>query len=231
MKITSLKNLRITKASVTMDIVPLSLKGKENDLAKVSVMLELESPIAEDTTFLVPKISDTSARVLMPLGGTVELGDEDPIAEADISQLQNDMQAAFNTFVQQPTREAMDGSVRLMADYLDVKSSMQPVIIKAGEQLITLQYSKLIKKLPSGENVLETNVPLNDFVFTNQGGNKANIVILMPFDIQDPNKVIEAHWTNPGGISQPMEKSTLAGKVIVHAYWQYDPAVYVKYTY
>lgn len=230
MKISSLKNLAINTASVTIDIIPLSIKGNDNDLAKISVGIELESPLAQDTIFLIPNISDHSTKIYLPSGEKVELGDEDPIASESITTLQSDTSNAFAAFIQQPSKETMNSTVSLMADYLDV-NTMQPITLKAGEKYITLQYSKIIEKNEQGENILKTNVPLYDFIFTNQGGNKANIVVLMPFDIQDPNNVLEAHWNTPGGETRPLDKGNLAGKVAVYGYWQYDPEILIKYKY
>lgn len=230
MNLQSIKNLPILSESVTIDITPLSRYGHNNDIAKVTANIRLVEPLAQDTKYLMP-ICDgiKTPKVYLP-DGTSVVNNIDTIAEDDVNQLKDLIQQKFNDFFQTPDNTKMNELVELIATFNDYKTSTQVMVIPAGQQYITFSYSKHIN-VENEINTLETIVPLSSFTLTNQTGSKANVIILMPFEITDVNNILEAKWTAPNGTPQDLTKEIHAGRIILSQYWQYDPSVVLKYKY
>jgi hypothetical protein len=232
MNIQSIKNLPIISESVTIDVTPLSRYGHTNDLAKVTANIRLAQPMQETTRFLLPNCDSVKApKVYLP-DGTAIVNNIDTIAEDDVNQLKTPILSSIQTFLDTPNGDSLNKIVELITTYNDYKQSTNVMEIPAGQDYITFSCSKLISKDDStGINTLETIVPLSSFTLNNQPGSKANIIVLMPFEITDVNNVVEAKWTAPNGTPQDLNKEVHAGRIILSQYWQYDPSVVVKYKY
>lgn len=232
MQIQSLKTLPIISESVTIDVTPLSLYGRANDLAKITANIKLAQPLQEETKFLIPNCDSLKTpKVYLP-DGTLIVNSFDPTAQADVNNLIPTMQQSLQVFSEVPSDENMNNLVKIITTYNEIKQYTQVMTIPAGQQYITFSYSKEISKDPTtGINLLETIVPLSSFTLNNQPGCKANIVILMPFELTDVNNILEASWVAPNGTPQELNKQSQAGRIILSQYWQYDPSVVVKYKY
>jgi hypothetical protein len=53
----------------------------------------------------------------------------------------------------------------------------------------------------------------------------------MPIEIIDPNNIFEGIWTPPNGAATPLEKTSIAGRIALTGYWQYDPVIRIRYKY
>ncbi|NMF07330.1 MULTISPECIES: hypothetical protein [Clostridium] len=232
MEIKSLKQLPILSESVTIDVTPLSLYGRQNDLAKITANIKLAQPLAQDTKFLLPNCdSIKTPKVYLP-DGTPIVNTFDPTTEVDVNNLVSSMQDSLKIFSDSPTNENMNNLVKIITAYNEMKQYTQALVIPAGQQYITFSYSKDIANDPTTKiNTLETIVPLSSFTLNNQPGSKANIMILMPFELTDMNNISVANWTAPNGTPQELIKQTQAGRIVLSQYWQYDPSVVVKYKY
>lgn len=232
MQIQTLKTLPIISESVTIDVTPLSLYGRANDLAKITANIKLAQPMQEETKFLIPNCdSIKSPKVYLP-DGTPIVNSFDPTAEVDVNNLVTVMQQSLQTFSATPTDENMNNLVKIITTYSEMKQYNQVMVIPAGQQYITFTYSKEIAKdQTTGINSLETIVPLSSFTLNNQPGSKANVIVLMPFELTDINNILEASWTAPNGVPQELTKQSQAGRIVLSQYWQYDPSVVVKYRY
>lgn len=233
MNLQSIKNLPILTQSVTIDITPLSLYGHTDDLAKITANIRLANPLSEDTKFLLPNCEGVKPpKVYLPNGTPIENESFDPTAEADISQIPGMIQQSLSKFLEVTTIDNMNETVEAMSLYAEYKQSSQSITIPAGQQYITFSYSKYIPKDSDGIYTLETIVPLCSFTLNDTPGAKANIIILMPFEMAtDISKVVEAKWTAPNGVPQELNRSTVDGRITLSQYWQYDPQVVVKYRY
>ena len=229
--IQSIKQMPIKTVSATIELVPLTLYGQgSNDLAKVTVNIQLVDPLQEETKFLIPSEDFKSQKVYLPDGSKVELADFDPATAADIDALKPSISNAVNEFLIQPLEDSMKNIVSLMANYLEYKNASKVVSIPAGIKYVTLEYTKsLISE--NGENLLVTNLPLPDFSLVNQQGSKASLIVLMPLEITDQNKILESTWTPPNGAATSLEKTSVAGRIALTGYWQYDPIIRIKYKY
>ena len=228
MNIQSLKQLPIISESVTIDITPLSRYGRENDIAKITSNIRLSAPLEEETNYLLPVCNSLGkTKVYLPNGDTI-VNDFDPTAEADVNSLKTLMEDSLKKFEEIPSNENMNIHVANVAAYNEFKGTSQVITIPKGEQYITFSYSKTIEKT-NEINKLETIVPLSSF--TLQTGGKANIIILMPFEITDASKIQKANWTAPNGEVQNLKTSTEAGRIVLSQNWQNDPSVLVEYVY
>ena len=229
----SIKNLPIMTESVTIDVTPLSLYGHPEDLAKITANIKLANPMAEDTKFILPVCDGVKPpKIYLPDGTPLNVDSFEPTAEADISQLPSMMQQSLSKYIEVPTIEAMNETVSAMSLYSEYKQNSQAITIPAGQQYITFSYSKYIPRSDDGTYTLETIVPLTSFTLNNTPGAKANIIILMPFEMAtDMSKVLQASWTPPNGQTQELNKTTVGERIILSQYWQYDPQVLVKYRY
>lgn len=233
MKIQALKNIQILSESVTVDVTPLSRYGSQNDIARTTANIQLVEPLKEETRFLIPNFEGIKPpKIYLPDGAKVDIGDFDPTAENDLSQLQNDIPTLVSKFIQDPSQENIKEVVDTMATFSEYKKSSQVITLPIGQKYITFAYSKTIPfDETKGEHILETIVPLSDFSLTNTPGSKANIIVLMPFEITDLNNIVEAKWTAPNGVPQDLIKENKAGRITLSQYWQYDPAVLIRYKY
>lgn len=233
MNLQSIKKLPILTESVTIDVTPLSLYGHTDDLAKVTANIRLSSPMQQDTKFLLPVCDGVKPpKVYLPNGTTIQNESFDPTAEADVTQIPGIIQQSLNQYLQVPSIDNMDKTVEAMSLYSEYKQSNQTITIPAGQQYITFSYSKYIPKNPDGTYTLETIVPLSSFTLNNVPGAKANIIVLMPFEIgTDTSKILESRWTSPNGQPQQLNRSTVDGRITLSQYWKYDPQVVVKYKY
>jgi len=142
------------------------------------------------------------------------------------------MQQSLNKYIETPTLDAMNETVSVMSIYSEYKQNSQTITIPAGQEYITFSYSKYIPKNEDGTYTLETIVPLSSFTLNNTPGAKANIIILMPFEMAtDMSKIVEARWTAPNGQPQELNKVAVGERITLSQYWQYDPQVVVKYRY
>jgi hypothetical protein len=240
MNIVSLKNIGISTISITADIVPLSRHplpdGTQNtDLAKVSAKIMLEQPLALDTNILIPKMPDAKAdpKIYLPDGEKVDISFE-PIAIEDIESAKTSVQVQVASFLEAPNNEAMKAAVVAMAEFQEIKNESEMITLKAGQQYITLEFTKELNPDESGIYTFDTVVPFSSFVITNTAGAKADIIVLMPLDLgTDTTKILEATWIPPvpGATQTEMQKTSIAGRIAVSAYWQFDPAVKIKYRY
>lgn len=233
MDLQSLKQLQILSESVTIDITPLSLYGNAQDLAKITANIKLAAPLAQDTKFIVPNCDAiTAPKIYLPDGQTVTLNDFDPTDEESINQLPSMISISLQEYLTDPSMPNMHKVVDFMATYSEYKANTSVIVIPAGQQYITFTYSKYIPRdAQTGINSLDTIVPLSSFTLENSPGSKANVIVLMPFEIQNMDNIIEAQWTAPNGQPQPLEKKMEAGRILLSQYWQYDPSVIVKYKY
>lgn len=233
MNLLSLKHLQIMSESVTIDITPLSLYGSELDLARITANIRLVSPLDQDTRFILPSCDSIKApKLYLPDGTPVPLNDFDPTDEDSINQLPSLISGSLQEYLADPSFPNMNKVVDHMATYTEFKANSQTIVIPAGQQYITFTYSKYIPKdAQTGLNCLETIVPLSSFTLENSPGSKANVIVLMPFEIQNMDNIVEAQWTAPNGQPQPLERKVEAGRIILSQYWQYDPSVVVKYRY
>jgi hypothetical protein len=230
----SAKKLPILTASASIDIVPLSLyKQGANDLAKLTVNIQLQKELETESKFIIPNEDFLSQKIYLPDGTKADIGDFDPVAIEDVEQLVPQINSAISNFISKPQSDLMKQVVTLMSEYTELKNASKVVTIPAGLKYITFSYVKNIVHNPeTQENMLETIIPLPSFTFENQAGSKASIVILMPFELTtDVNKVLEAKWMPPSGTETNLDKSTVAGRTALTGYWQYDPKIFVKYKY
>jgi hypothetical protein len=233
MNLNSLKQLQIISESVTIDITPLSLYGNAQDLAKITANIRLAAPLEQDTKFIVPNCdSITAPKIYLPDGQTVTMNDFDPTDEESINQLPALINTSLQEYLADPSMSNINKVVDYMATYSEFRANTSTITIPAGQQYITFTYSKYIPRDPqTGINSLDTIVPLSSFTLQNSPGSKANIIVLMPFEIQSLDNIIEAQWTAPNGQPQQLEKKVEAGRIMLTQYWQYDPSVVVKYKY
>lgn len=232
MAIQSIKNLPIITASASIEIVPLTRYKGENDIAKITVNLQLQQPLQNDTQFLVPNEEFKSQKIYLPDGNKVEIGDFDPTANEDVDALKPQIITSVDKFLDQPQNENLKEAVEKMTDYYEYKSASKIFNVPAGTPYISFSYTKNIEiNTETGENILETTVPLPSFTFSNQGGSKASILVLMPFEISNQNNIIEALWTPPNGNPTPLNINNIAGRIALTGYWQYDPAIRIRYKY
>ena len=229
----SIKNLPILTESVTIDVTPLSLYGHTEDIAKITANIKLENPMAEDTKFILPVCEGIKPpKIYLPNGNPLNIDSFEPTAEADIAQIPSMMQQALNTYIETPTMDAMNEAVSIMSMYSEYKQNSQTITIPAGQQYITFSYSKFIPKNDDGTYTLETIVPLSSFTLNNTPGAKANIIILMPFEMAtDMSKIVDARWTAPNGQPQELIRTAVGERITLSQYWQYDPQVVVRYRY
>ena len=229
----SFKNLNILSESVTIDITPLSQYGNAQDLAKITANIKLAAPLEAETKFIMPNCdSITAPKVYLPDGKAVLMNDFDPLDDEAVNQLPNLITQSMQKYFGDASMANMKEVVDYMATYTEYKSSSSAITIPAGQQYVTFSYSKYIPRDPeTGINTLETIVPLSSFTISNTPGSKANIIILMPFEIQNLDNILDAQWTAPNGVPQALEKKLEAGRIMLSQYWQYDPAVVVKYKY
>lgn len=234
MNLQALKSIKILSESVTVDVTPLSRYGNQNDIAKITTNIQLIDPLLEDTKFLIPNLDGVNLpKIYLPDGSKVDIGDFDPTAEIDLNQLKEEIPNFASKFADDPSDENMKQTVDAMATFSEYKKVSQIINVPAGQKYITFSYSKYIPQNEStGEFVLETIVPLSNFSISNTPGSKANIIVIMPFEIVDPNNIMEAKWTIPNsGTFQDLIKGNTAGRITLSQYWQYDPAVFIKYKY
>ena len=233
MSIKSIKSLAVTTVQTTIDIVPLSLyQPGQQDLAKIKIGMQLQEALAVETSFLIPNADFKSQKVYLPNGEKVEFGDFDPTATQDVDLLLKDMDVAFEEFKAQPVNEKMQNTVAFMAEFSDLKSASKVITIPQGIKYITFEYTKFISfNTDTQEYLLETAVPVPDFVIVSQQGSKASLIIMMPLEITDASKVLEAIWTPPNGVSTPLTNSNIPGRVVLSGYWQYDPLIKLRYKY
>jgi hypothetical protein len=229
----SIKNLPILTESVTIDVTPLSLYGHAEDIAKITANIKLESPMIEDTKFILPVCEGIKPpKIYLPNGTPLNIDSFEPTAEADIAQIPSMMQQALNTYIETPTMDVMNEAVSIMSMYSEYKQNSQSITIPAGQQYITFSYSKFIPRNDDGTYTLETIVPLSSFTLNNTPGAKANIIILMPFEMAtDMSKIVDARWTAPNGQPQELIRTTVGERITLSQYWQYDPQVVVRYRY
>ncbi|MCB2289454.1 hypothetical protein LGK97_06695 [Clostridium sp. CS001] len=229
----SIKNLPILTESVTIDVTPLSLYGHAEDIAKITANIKLEGPMIEDTKFILPVCEGIKPpKIYLPNGTPLNIDSFEPTAEADIAQIPSMMQQALNTYIETPTLDAMNEAVSIMSMYSEYKQNSQTITIPAGQQYITFSYSKFIPRNDDGTYTLETIVPLSSFTLNNTPGAKANIIILMPFEMAtDMSKIVDARWTAPNGQPQELIRTTIGERITLSQYWQYDPQVVVRYRY
>ena len=236
--IQSIVNLPIISESVTIEVMPLSRYANpdgttNNDLAAITAVIRLAQPLAQETKFLLPVVGDAkkSPKMYLPNGDKLEVSFE-PTAEDDVNSLQGIMQSTLSSFIGEPSEENMVQHVKHLAEYKGFKENSQVVTIPAGQTLITFTYKKDIPMGPDGVHTLETIVPFTSFQLNPQPGAKADVFINMPFEIgTDVNKILEARWTQPGGTPQELTREPKGGRMLLWAYWQYDPAVVVRYMY
>lgn len=231
--IQSLRNLPIITVTASIDIVPLSqYETNSTDLAKVEVNLRLQEPLKEEMKILVPSGNFKTPKVYLPNGEKANIGDNDPALIEDIDALKLKINDSINQFIDQPNPENMNNTAILMAEYYEYKSWLNVVSVPAGNSYITLEFTKpIIFNAETGEHILETVIPLQSFSMTNQQGSKASLIVLMPIEINDPNKIIEGIWTPPNGVATPLEKTLIAGRQALTGYWQYDPIIRIRYKY
>lgn len=231
--IQSIKNLPIISVTASIDIVPLSkYSSGAADLAKVQVNLRLQQPLSEEAKFLVPSEDFKSHKVYLPNGDKAEMGDFDPAAAEDIEALKPQIQDKLTAFLEQANADSMNNVVSAMTDYLEYKSWSKVVTIPAGQSYITLEFTKpIVYDANNGEYTLETVVPLPSFSMVNQQGSKASLIVLMPIEIMDSNKILERTWTPPNGAATPLEITSIAGRLALTGYWQYDPVIRIRYIY
>jgi hypothetical protein len=229
----NIKNLPILTESVTIDVTPLSLYGHTEDIAKITANIKLTMPMAEDTKFILPVCEGVKPpKIYLPNGTPLNNESFDPTAEADIAQIPGMMQQSLNKYIEVPTLDVMNELVSDMSKYSDYKQNGQIITIPAGQEYITFSYSKYIPKNEDGTYTLETIVPLSSFTLNNTPGAKANIIILMPFEMAtDMSKIVEARWTAPNGQPQELTRAAVGERITLSQYWQYDPQVVVKYRY
>lgn len=229
----SIKSLPILTESVTIDVTPLSQYGHTEDIAKITANIKLATPMAEDTKFILPICEGIKPpKIYLPNGTPLSIDSFEPTAEADIAQIPSMMQQALNSYIEAPTMGAMNEAVSIMSMYSEYKQNSQTITIPAGQQYITFSYSKYIPKNDDGTYTLETIVPLSSFTLNNTPGAKANIIILMPFEMAtDMSKIVEAMWTAPNGQPQELIRTSVGERITLSQYWQYDPQVLVRYRY
>ena len=233
MDLQSIKNLPILTESVTIDVTPLSQYGHTEDIAKITANIKLTKPMAEDTKFILPVCEGVKPpKIYLPNGMPLNIESFEPTAEADISQIPNMIQQALSKYIVTPTLDIMNEVVSDMSKYADYKQNGQTITMPAGQQYITFSYSKYIPKNDDGTFTLQTIVPLSSFTLNNTPGAKANIIILMPFEMAtDMSKIVEAKWTTPNGQPQELNKIVVGQRITLSQYWQNDPQVVVKYRY
>ena len=233
MNLQSIKNLPILTESVTIDVTPLSLYGHTEDIAKITANIKLTNPMAEDTKFILPVCEGVKPpKIYLPNGTPLNMESFEPTAEDDILQIPSMMQQALNKYIETPTLNAMNETVSVMSMYSEYKQNSQTITIPAGQQYITFSYSKYIPRNDEGIYTLETIVPLCSFTLNNTPGAKANIIILMPFEMAtDMNKIVESRWTAPNGQPQELNRAAVGERITLSQYWQYDPQVVVRYRY
>lgn len=233
MNIRSVKTLPIITESISIEVIPTSKGGKQEDIAKISANIRLSQPLAEETSFIVPKIEGSiSQKIYLPDGRKLSQDSLDVINVENLNTMPAQISSEVQNFIADPTIGNLKVAVETMATFSDCKTSSDFITVPMGTEYITFNYSKWIPQNEDGTFTLETLVPFIDFSLVNQAGAKAAITILMPIEINDVNNILEARWEVPNtNQPQALNKNYLDGRIILSQVWQYDPSVFVKYKY
>lgn len=226
-------SLNVLTESVTAEVTPLSQYGHDADIVKITANIKLVQPLAEETKFILPEADGIKIPKIYLADGTSIVEDFDPTSAGDINQIPERIKVAVDEYINETTIEKMNKVTELMATYQGYKSSKSSITIPANANYITFSYSKYIERDATGVNKFEINIPFNGFSLQQQQGSKADIIVLMPYELgSDVNKVIESKWNIPNnGQMQELQRGLQAGRIVLSQYWQYDPVIKVSYKY
>lgn len=225
---------KATMIQCDINILQTSIDNGEYDFAKFDIAVQLQEPLPQATTFLMPADDFNKQVVYLPDGTKLDVLDFDPTTSLEVQEIGAALVADANLFVTDEASlsfELMQKMVSEMQQYWGLKKGTKKVEVPAGKTMFTFSYSRRVSKQPDGTFNLKTIVPLPAFELVEAAGTKASLTVNMPFGVSAEN-ILKRQWTPINGVTSDLELLSLTGgRIFLNGYWQYDPSIDILYRY
>lgn len=223
-------NLPIASESVNIDISPTSQFGQAYDVARITTIIRLQTPLATAQKFLLPKSEELWSPKMTTENGTELQYTLDGVDAGALEKLKQDLKTNTEQYLQNPAvdnrqlLQEIANKIYQLSQYTTVQD------VPVNTRLVKFSFTKPIYKDASGSFVLENLVPMASF--TMQNGSKIHAIIAMPFDPYISTDKVEGIWTN-GATNPPtaLHENNIDNRTVLSAFWQQDPMLTIKYRY
>lgn len=223
-------NLPIVSESVNIDIAPTSFFGQPYDVARITTIIRLQSPLATAQKFLLPVSDELWTPKMTTEDGTELQYTLDGIDAGALEKLKQEYKTNSEQYLQNPAIDNRALLHELEDKIYQLSQLTTSKDVPAGTQLIKFSFTKPIKKGADGFFTLENLVPMASF--TMQNGSKIHAIIALPFDPFVSVDNVQGTWTNSSNNqSQALRETNIDNRTVLSAFWQQDPLLTIKYHY
>lgn len=221
-------SLPIISEAVTIDISPTSRFGQPYDVARITTVTRLQTPLQTPQKFLLPKADVFSdPKITLPDGKTLNFT-VDAIDAGALEKLKQQLIQETQQFIQNVSTDTLKKAQERLMQIFQLQLMTTAEDIPQGTQLIKFSYTKPIYP-ENNVYKLESLVPLASF--TLQNGGRIHLIIAMPFDPYVPPEKVQGVWVNTSNQQQVLRETLLDNRTILSAFWQQDPQLTITYQY
>ncbi|WP_368490825.1 hypothetical protein [Clostridium sp. BJN0013] len=221
----------IVSEAVNIDIAPTSQFGQAYDVARITTIIRLKNPLESSRKFLLPKSDELWSPKMTTENGAELQYTLDGIDSGALEKLKQQYKAASDQYLQNPAIDNRSILQELVNKIYELSQYTTSQDIPAGTKLIKFSFTKPINKDNTGLFVLENLVPMASFSM--QNGSKIHAIIAMPFDPPVAPSNVTGTWSQnaPNSASQAIKQDNIENRTFLHAFWQQDPLLTIKYHY
>jgi len=224
--------LPIISEAINIDIAPTSQFGQAYDVARITTIIRLTNPLPTPQKFLLPISEELWAPKMTTENGLELQFTLDGIDAKALDQLKQQYKTGTEQFLQNTSIDNRSILQELANKIYQLSQYTTAQDVPVGTRLIKFSFTKPINKDASGNFLLENLVPMASFAM--QNGSKIHAIIAMPFDPAVPPNKIVGTWSQnnvPNAPQQAIKLDNIDNRIFLHAYWQQDPLLTIKYSY
>ena len=223
-------SLPVLSESVNIDIAPTSKYGQAYDVARITTMILLATPLVTAQKFLLPKSADLWSPKMTTENGMELQYTLDGVDAGALEKLKLEYKTKSDEYIKDPSNDIRDVLKELTDELYQLSQYTTVKDVPVGTQLIKFSFTKPINKDEKGNFVIENLVPMASF--TMQNGSKIHALIAMPFVSPISLDNIIGTWANSASNQvQPLHKANIDNRIILSAFWQQDPKLTITYHY
>lgn len=201
-------------------IIPTSKHGLAHDIAKVEIMIQMETPFPADKTILVParEIPEKMRKVFEAAAITYEPRFADTFVE-EVSDIPQD---ALNN----ETEEVFQDAIEAMKVSLMDEVALTP--IKGTKNFYSLSYQVPVYKNSQGKFVFAITEPFKGIQVATRGS--VELVVILPENAVVDRANTKGIAENGGVIEEQVTSIPQNKRTVISFFYQNDPHFQVHYT-